>query len=220
MTGLLFVVAATAGAQTRKSVSILGDSYSTFEGYMATDSNAVWYTHAPQKRTDVRRVEETWWHLLIKESGMKLEVNNSYSGATICATGYRGDDYSNRSFYNRAFHLGSPDVILVCGATNDCWAKSPIGEFKYDDWTTADLFSFRPAMACMLYRLQTRYPNATVYFIMNSDLTEEITSSCRDICQHYGVKFIQLENIDKQSSHPSVKGMRQIADQVMAAWDE
>ena len=31
-------------AQGLKSVSILGDSYSTFEGYVQPDTNFVWYT--------------------------------------------------------------------------------------------------------------------------------------------------------------------------------
>ena len=213
----ILIACQNINGQVRKSVSILGDSYSTFQNYVFPDSNAVWYLDGKQKRTDVTSVEQTWWHQLITNNGMKLEQNNSFSGATVCATGYRGDDYSNRSFYNRALYLGSPDIIFVFGATNDCWAKSPIGEFKYSGWTPEDLFTFRPAMACMLYRLLTRYPNTDLYFIMNCDLTGEITSSCRDICAHYNVKFIQLEGIDKISGHPSIKGMNQIAEQVKAA---
>ena len=34
---------------------------------------------------------------------------------------------------------------------------------------------------------------------------------------HYGIQCIELTNIDKKSGHPSVAGMKQIADQVGAA---
>ena len=36
-------------AQGLKSVSILGDSYSTFEGYVQPDTNFVWYLKTPPK---------------------------------------------------------------------------------------------------------------------------------------------------------------------------
>lgn len=42
-------------AQGLKSVSILGDSYSTFEGYVQPDTNLVWYLKTPPKgrKTDM-----------------------------------------------------------------------------------------------------------------------------------------------------------------------
>ena len=49
---------------------------------------------------------------------------NSYSGSTICNTGYRDEDYSDRSFINRTTLLGNPDIILICGGTNDSWANA------------------------------------------------------------------------------------------------
>ena len=145
---------------------------------------------------------------------MKLCRNNSFSGSTISSTGYRKEDYSQRSFCKRLWNLGCPDVIIVLGATNDSWAGSPIGEYKYSDWTDQDLYSFRPAMAYMLYHLQNRYPNTEIHFVMNSELKEAITTSSKAICEHYGVNFIKLENIHKINGHPSIKGMEAIAEQI------
>lgn len=217
LSALLMLIAMGANAQCKKSVAIFGDSYSTFENYLSCDTNAVWYFQGKQKKTDVTDVEQTWWHMLLKEKGWKLECNNSFSGSTICYTGYRKEDYQNRSFHNRLRYLGSPDIILVFGATNDCWAKSPIGEYKYSDWTKKDLYSFRPAMAAMCDGLKKRYPNVDIYFIMNCDLTETITTSCRTICNHYGIPMIELHDVDKINGHPSIKGMKAIAEQVGAA---
>ncbi len=85
-------------AQSKKSVSILGDSYSTFEGYLQPDTNSIWYYTIPRHKTHVVSVRQTWWHQFIKENDYRLCVNNSFSGATICNTGYRQADYSDRSF--------------------------------------------------------------------------------------------------------------------------
>lgn len=65
-------------AQSKKSVSILGDSYSTFEGYLQPDTNSIWYYTIPRHKTDVVSVRQTWWHQFIKENDYRLCVNNSF----------------------------------------------------------------------------------------------------------------------------------------------
>ena len=84
---LLFVFGLSAVvlmAQT-KTVSILGDSYSTFEGFITPKSNYTWYNAAPDyKNTDVNSVRQTWWHRVITDNGWRLFVNNSFSGSTVC----------------------------------------------------------------------------------------------------------------------------------------
>ncbi len=217
----LFTVAVIAciavQAQSKRGISILGDSYSTFKGYVVPDTNYVWYPQEKAENNDVQDVRQLWWHQMIREHGYRLCQNNSFSGATICHTGYKGDDYSDRSFCTRLRYLGSPDVILVFGGTNDSWAKSPIGDFQYGNWQKSDLYNFRPAMAYLLANLQNYYPGTEVYVIINTELSEEVTSSMTTICDHYNVKYIQLVDIEKQWGHPSQKGMKAIADQVAAA---
>ena len=211
-----------AGAQGVKSVSILGDSYSTFQGFVQPDTNVVWYFDpAKTFNTDVTSVRQTWWHQFIKNNGYHLCVNNSYSGATICNSGYkRGNpdfaDYTDRSFVTRMTNLGCPDIIFIFGATNDAWAGSPIGEYKYEGWTKEDLFSFRPAMAKMLAFMIDRYLNVEMYFILNDGLQEEINESVKTVCEHYQVPCIVLKEIDKANGHPTIKGMSQIYEQVQS----
>lgn len=211
-----------AGAQGVKSVSILGDSYSTFQGFVQPDTNVVWYFDpAKTFNTDVTSVRQTWWHQFIKNNGYHLCVNNSFSGATICNSGYkRGNpdfaDYTDRSFVTRMTNLGCPDIIFIFGATNDAWAGSPIGEYKYEGWTKEDLFSFRPAMAKMLAFMIDRYPNVEIYFILNDGLQEEINESVKTVCEHYQVPCIVLKEIDKANGHPTIKGMSQIYEQVQS----
>lgn len=201
-------------AQSSKSVSILGDSYSTYEGFLSPDTNFVWYFRTPQHKNDVTLATQTWWYKFIKENGYRLCENNSFSGSTICNTGYNKDDYSARSFIARMNNLGSPDIILIFGATNDSWAGAPIGEYKYADWTKDELYSFRPAMAYMLDFMTARYPNVEIYFILNNDLKGVIDESAETICKHYNIPCIELKDIDKMDGHPSIKGMQQISEQL------
>ena len=185
---------------------------------MTPSTNELWY-YAKSKptQTDVSNVRQTWWYQLISKKGWRLCVNNSYSGATISYTGYDGNDYSARSFNTRADNVGSPDVLLIFGATNDSWAGTPIGEYKYEGITHGDLYTFRPAMARLMDYVTTRYIGTDIYFLLNDGLRPEIVESVKTICQRYNVPVIELQAIDKKSGHPSVKGMQQIAEQVAQA---
>lgn len=218
---LALPVLAFAQSTNAPRVSILGDSYSTFEGWLNPGWNAVWYFNKTNPNNDVSKVEQTWWYIVAEEMGYKLEKNNSFSGSTICYTGYNDSegnhsDYSDRSFIGRAGDLGHPDVILVCGGTNDSWCGAPVGDYKWRRWTNEDLYFFRPAMAKMCSELVTLYPDARVVFILNSELRDEINDSVHDVCKHYGIECVDLYDIDKQYGHPSVAGMRAFASQVEA----
>ena len=188
---------------------------STFYGHVSPAANLCWYgVPGEKKENDVTKVEETWWYRFIHEHGFQLERNNSYSGSTVCHTGYEKADYSDRSFITRIHNLGTPDIILVFGGTNDSWAGAPIGAYQYDGWTKADLYSFRPAFCYLLASLKQLYPAARIYNITNSELSEEVTDSMDEICRHYGIENIRLHDIDKQWGHPSVQGMQSIDAQV------
>lgn len=213
---LLFVFLTFASALfAQQKVSILGDSYSTFQGYVTPDTNLCWYgVPGEKKENDVTKVEETWWYRFINEHGLQLERNNSYSGSTVCNTGYEKADYSDRSFITRMDNLGNPDILLVFGGTNDSWAGAPIGEYKYEDWTKAELYSFRPAFCRLMDYLTRNYPQTKIYNITNTELSDAVTNSMDEICRHYGVTNIRLHDVDKQWGHPSVQGMKSISEQV------
>lgn len=216
--------ASFAADKEQLKISIFGDSYSTFEGCVKPDTNLVWY-FTPEskwrnKKNDVTSIGHTWWHQVIKRLGATLEVNNSYSGSTVCYTGYKDkdgkhQDYSDRAFVTRSNSLGEPDLILVCAATNDSWAGAQVGKYLYGNQTKEDLYTFRPAMAKMLCDLKLNYPKARIVFMLNSELRKEINESIHTICTHYDVPCLDLKDIDKQQGHPSQAGMSAIADQVV-----
>lgn len=197
----------------RKSVSVLGDSYSTFE-YYVPEGNKVWYCDPVRPYTDVADVKQTWWHKFISDHGYKLCVNNSYSGSTISNTDYHKGDATKFSFVTRHNNLGCPDIIFVFGGTNDAWASVPLGDYKYEGWANGDLYQFRPATAWLMQKLLDRYPNTEIYFILNDNIGKDVPESIKEICAHFSVPVIELHDIDKKEGHPSILGMQQIADQI------
>ena len=215
---LLMIASIAAFAQGRKSVSVLGDSYSTYEGYIEPATNWTWYFTKPRvETTDVNDVKQTWWHQFIKNNGYKLEKNNSYSGSTVCYTGYDGADYTDISFVSRMDNLGNPDIIFIFGATNDSWANVPLGDLIYSGWTPETLKSFNPALTYMLDHMSNRYINTEIIYLINDGLNEELTDAIKEACDHYGIRYIALKDIDKTAGHPNQHGMTQIADQINQA---
>lgn len=212
---LLFLLLGCFGILiAQKNMSILGDSYSTFKGYVTPEKNLCFYRPVSKFPNDVHEVKQMWWWILKEKMGYKIEKNNSYSGSTICNTGYAKNDYSDRSFVTRMKNIGNPDLLFIFGGTNDCWAGSPLGDFKFGNWTKQDLYKFRPAFAFMINYLKVAHPHMRIINICNSDLDGEYNASMAEICKHYNVENIQLIKIDKQYKHPSILGMHRIAEQI------
>ena len=220
------------GPTTVKKVSIMGDSYSTFEGWsnvdMAGNPNDYYVYYPHEGNTDVTSVDKTWWYMLCQKPEFELEISNSNSGSVVSNTHYNGLDVTGTdlSFMHRVGknsfgvdYNGDPDIILVFGGTNDCWARVELGNYVYENWTDADLKCFRPAFSKLIASLQTNYPDATVYSITNGDdgfpgVSKSYAKSIEKVCKHYGVINIVLEDIEKVDGHPTYAGMQSICEQV------
>ena len=205
--------------------SILGDSYSSYEGYVHPDSNDVY----PYENIGLTGVEQMWWAQVADSTDWILERNNSFSGALMCNYDYV-NYYGQYSFIRRMDDLGHPNVIFIFGATNDACAHNDdgpvvsLGDYIYSDWTEEQLCDFRPALAYLFDHLKTRYPNAKLYFLLDMNLgtsgvTEsrraEFLSSIHRITQHYDVDCIDITGIHKSQWHPNAEGHKDIAEQVL-----
>ena len=196
-----------------KRVSILGDSYSTMFGW----TSEPFYPH-----DDVQHVEQTWWYQVISSGGYVLECNNSYSGSTM--TNNTLPDWRvpgqlmdvSTSFISRANDLSNPDIILICGGTNDEWNNdNSMGDYQYSDWTEDDLKLFRPGTAYLINLVKTSYPQSEVYFVLN-DILPRVSESIKTICSHYGIPVVAPQGIAKdESGHPTAAGMETIANEVI-----
>lgn len=203
------------------NVLLIGDSYSTFGGYIP-EGYAFWYSEDDRGRTDVTRVEETWWHQFISRVECTLVHNESYSGTTVCNTErpsmpgtsfvYRTERLVERGF----FRDNKIDTVFIFGGTNDSWIDSPVGENKYDNISREDIRSVLPAYSHLVSLVRECAPEARIISVINCDIKDEIMDGIERCAEHYGITAVRLKDISKQNGHPDKKGMTEICEQVLA----
>lgn len=212
----------------KKNAVIFGDSYSTFKDYIPAGYD-VYYADWEWSDTDVRKVTETWWYQVAEEKNLNLVLNNSWSGSTICYTGYNNIDCSkSSSFIYRLKQLieadffvkNEIDTVFVFGGTNDSWSNAPLGELKHDDWENDDLYYVLPAIYYFLKLLKETLPNADIYCLVNTEIKPEIISCLKDACERYSITPVTFEHIDKTCGHPTVQGMKDIKNSVLNAMNK
>lgn len=210
-----------------KSFSILGDSYSTYFGWLPTGFDS-WYANSGAdgentQSNSLNDVTETWWYKLMSENGMKLLINDSFSGTTICTTSWGGIDTVD-SFVGRSKLLcednvtkEKPDFIFILGGLNDTWGNSPIGTVKYDDITEEDLKSTLPALSFIIAKLKKWNPQAKIVNLKLSSLPTDLLNGIDSICTHYGIDNILLDwvEISKENNHPTASGMTSIKNMIV-----
>lgn len=137
-----------------KKLSILGDSISTFSGYIPS-GNATFYP-----RPYCPTVNDTWWKKLIDALGMVLDVNNSWSGSRVTTTA--GEE--SAGCMTRCQNLGtSPDVIIVYMGINDFNGEVSLGTYDGNGTFPTVTTNFREAYAIMIEKIMTAYPHAEIW---------------------------------------------------------
>ena len=68
MISALIATSICACAQSKERVSILGDSYSTFEEYIPEGNEPWYFQKIDTSRSDMVSVRLTWWWRLIKKT--------------------------------------------------------------------------------------------------------------------------------------------------------
>lgn len=204
-----------------EKILIIGDSYSTYKDYIPEGFSAFY----PREGNDFP-VEKTWWHLLLDETNSKLVQNNSWSGTTICNTGYDGDCSKTHSFIFRLsqlvdkgfFEENEIDRVFVFGGTNDAWTGNTLGEPIYENWTEEDKKLILPGISFFISELIKVVGKDKVHVIINSIFGPNLKKGFLEICEHYGVSYTALTDIDMGAAkgHPNLHGMEQIKDQILA----
>lgn len=224
-------------------ISILGDSISTFAGWVPTADG---FNREPLSRYPqddlLTDVNETWWLQLIHDLDAKLGINDSWRGAMI--TGAKpvttGDSGENAAFGNRTRvqNLGSngtPDLILVYGGTNDYAHLDSLGAFdpallpETVDLATRSWTNLAEAYAQTLLRLRYYDPDAQLLAILpgptatyySTARLNEGNAILSAVCEHYGVPFVDLRDSGLTAGdlpdgiHPGEAGMDKITDAVL-----
>lgn len=226
------------------TVSIMGDSISTFQGYIP----AGYYDFFPENGL-VSDVNDTWWKRVLDEEGWTLCVNGSSSGATCV-----GDSTSmdNPQCSCNEFRTGglsgsdgtAPDIIIVYMGTNDFLQSIPLGD---NDGTRAvaegQVAMFGDAYTLMLDKLRVKYPASQIYCCTITQVggygtdtpyvemvngvgltTADYSARIAQIAgnknlpvidlQGCGIAVENLHNTTADGVHPTPEGMQYIAEAV------
>lgn len=221
-----------------KNISILGDSISTFKGYIP-DGNAVFFTGSNGGITDVSM---TWWYKLITNLEGNLCMNNSWSGSRVTTT--QGSDSAGCMTRCENLHNGNtnPDIIIIYMGINDFNSHVQIGSYNGTTSISSvtDTNKFREAYAIMLNKILTKYTNAKVYVCTlpycdrstdENDFPElnatrvsltQFNDAIRELANAFGLDIIEMSKcgITFQNRktflfdelHPNVEGMKKLCD--------
>ena len=224
-------------------ISILGDSISTFAGYIPTADgfNREHLARYPQDNL-LTDVNETWWMQVIDGLDAKLGINDSWRGATFSGAVpvTSGDTGENAALSNlhRIQNLGSngtPDVIVVYGGTNDLAHVAKIGTFDPEtapvnvDLTTTKWDNLADGFLHTILRIRFYYPNAQLVVLLPTYTASYYTDEklaqgnavMAAICEHYGVAYTDLRmsgvtaDLLPDGIHPGEEGMDLITDAVL-----
>ena len=184
-----------------KTISILGDSISTYENISSgaaaettnstIENNRVYYYNNKRYGIDLK---DTWWMQIIDKLGGEILVNNSYSNSQI----FDPDKNAiSQGYLDRAVNLHDntgendgqqPDIIIVYMGYNDLsYCKDKTGTFDevhLDELITSvdDTICYATpqttveAYCIMIHKIKESYPDAEIYcynLAPRSLLTEE-----------------------------------------------
>lgn len=160
-----------------KTVSVVGDSISTFSGYIPSGYATFYPSSAiAQGGTgSLTSVEQTWWHKLCKELGLKLLRNASWSGSYVTGNSSSTSAIVGCSDIRISDLAGSdgstPDIVIVYIGINDLFNSDVSSRgTTLGDWTPdqeipegGTVTEFSSAYALMLKKIITTYPDAKVF---------------------------------------------------------
>ncbi len=204
-----------------KTLSILGDSISTFGGVSNATSvndtlgtNDVYYWDGSYNDAELSwwlpiNLNQTWWKQTADYANMRVLVNNSNSGSSVT------DIRTNRvpgyircnQLHSNVGEVENPDIIAVFMGTNDYLSNCPCDEsvnssvyqMVKEDGFTPRATNFVEACTFMFDQIATKYQNAKVFVFTLPQMSEPNHTSRRNInkilgelATHYGAEMVQL----------------------------
>ena len=229
-----------------KVISILGDSISTFAGYIPTADgfNLEHLSRYPQDNL-LTDVNETWWMQVINALDAKLGINDSWRSTEV----YNSIDAEVNGAYDgtkacmasltRIQNLGSngtPDVILFFGGTNDITQNRPLGSFDAasvptnPDLTSVKWETVADAYVAAIMRMQYYYPDAIIIAILpyyrsaqvKDSRVDEFNALFTEICDYFDISCVDTRTCGisagnlPDGTHPDAVGMDYISAAVLA----
>ena len=208
-----------------KTLSILGASMSTYmgtsNGIAARTTNSTILNNKAYYPHDVVNdvtLNDTWWMQACNDLGLRLLVNNSWSGSSLLyeRSGTVG------AYVDRCVQLHDdtgenageePDIIAIQMGTNDFqYYKDTLGtaDINYDTlivkqkkgvYNYATPTTSLEAAAIVLHKISVRYPDAEVYYLNISqrvDGTDELIQSfnaeLKKVVEHFDAHLVDIYN--------------------------
>lgn len=150
-----------------KNVSFLGDSITTYSGYIPS-GYATFYP-----RFTVNSVDKTWWKQFTQTCGMNILVNASWSGSTVSSkrnnsssanTSSAAMGASTKRISDLAKDGVTPDVVICFIGANDFADNVPLGSWNGGELPAEGVINtFSEAYALMVSKIMKTYPNAEVF---------------------------------------------------------
>lgn len=197
-----------------KTISILGDSITTYKGYNP-DGYATFY---PYPTADFGDVNQTWWMQVINNLGMKLLKNNSWGGSCVAEGTGSSSTSSDERIKEILFGTEQPDILIIFMGSNDCASAN------------VSLETFDKSYKIMLDKIVALCPNTEVYImtlpesimyssenqVKYNDVIRKYTTQFNfnliDLQDMYGTEGCRNYLID--SAHPNLAGMNLFANTV------
>lgn len=167
-----------------KSMSVLGDSISSFENYIPEG----YLTYYPVGNVEL---EDTWWYLTAKKTGMNICKINSCAGSGV--TELVGDgvkaEMSAANGRGRKLHSGGqyPDVIFVWIGANDIMKGQSEAEID-------------AAYRRMMQDITESYPEAEIYLcnyfyciVDHLDQNAWLDQEIREVADDFQAKVLDLK---------------------------
>lgn len=223
-----------------KTISLIGDSISTLEGYNPEGSE-VYYDGSFAEDSGVADLSDTWWGKVIANLGLELLVNDSYSGSTVTQANW-AMMYPAAISQMRMNHLSKngnkPDIILINMGTNDFANGVEIRSNKASEYTY-----FYNAYEFLILQLREKYEHSEIWLMTLSQTKvaeregyifprtyggidiDEYNNTIRELAKKYNCKIIDIykANIPYESMdvfHPNKKGMDDIYRAFMKAYND
>ncbi len=207
---------------SKKLISILGDSISTYQGISNDASvNSTLFVN-PCYYKEPFPIEKTYWMRIINDLGLTLCVNNSWSGGNLSG---KSDESAgvNRANYLSRDSGDKPDFVIVFMGMNDLGRGVDVNVFAEDYTRTLIIIkeAFPSAKVCCV-----NMPDRDIFLKKRTELyNEAIENAVKAAGDNFFIAdlynsrlnndFYYMNTLD--GLHPDEDGMRIIAEIVEEA---
>ncbi len=207
---------APAGVVTKK-VSLLGDSISTYQGFMFSDNSLTmnkWYPDSGNTYDNqILNEQETWWWKLIygEMTNARLEVSNAYSGTAVCYLEGRSEHQVTTNCFQRRAYLydfGAPDILIYYGGRNDFGSFGSASDVNLGTYTEEALEAawngasgtffdnYAQGSVGILRDFHANHPAAKVLVIMHDQMSDGYANAAQAIVAFLSGKGMNIRYVN------------------------